>query len=290
MENKNKIESHRLRLFEMYEGRNLSPKIIEETIGFKLNRLDPTLGSENYKKWMIKFLEAMVPKPNAETRILDFGCGTGEFVALINSLGYQCDGTDIFTEELKIAEQLLTDHGFKSSSVIHANLVDYSKYDSIILLSVLEHLSDDVFIDVLRRLSSVDITKIFILVPNKYKILDDHTRLPLVGLLPRWLMPTILKVTNKKYELSVDKEWDVWYRSPSEIEKLCIENNFIIEYLPDDLVYPPLDVSKKLNDIQPRTLVSKFVLFLYRNIYMNFVAKHQYNSYPYLNILLTKKK
>ena len=107
------------------------------------------------------------------------------------------------------------------------------------MFSVLEHLSDEIFDKLLCTLYAQECRNILLLISNKYKIIDDHTNLPFLGLFNRKFVHLLLNLINKRYELSENGEWDVWYRSIEKIEKLARKNGYILKMTNEDDIFPP---------------------------------------------------
>jgi ubiquinone/menaquinone biosynthesis C-methylase UbiE len=104
-------------------------------------------------------------------RVLDLGCGSGQYLAQLASMGFDCCGADISEEMLHIAREKLP-----SSSVkwIHSDCcnvpVEDHYFDLIICAGVLEYLARDTeALDEIRRLIKPGGFVIFTL-PNLYKL------------------------------------------------------------------------------------------------------------------------
>lgn len=77
--------------------------------------------------------------------ILELGCGTGNFTRLIAENGHQVIGIDIQESFVKIARTRLA--SFKNVHILHGDILSLGleqKFETIILLDVLEHIQDDV--------------------------------------------------------------------------------------------------------------------------------------------------
>ena len=282
-----KINNHADRLKKFYSRRGVSPLAIQQIIAAKLNRLDPALGQEDYSVWLSKLLNFINQDFGPIHRCLDLGCGTGEFVVLMNKLGLKSDGCDIYIEELKIATELVAEYKLKNVNIFNSDTADYTKYDLITLFSVVEHLDDEILRQILQDLNSANVKNIFILVPNKFKIIDDHTGVPFLGILSRSIARGLLKVLGKKYELSENFDWDVWYRSPKKIESICKKCGYSMQKIPDSLVYPPLETACKISQIKPKSSIKTWIMRCYTSIIKTLWPSHPLNDYQYLNFILT---
>jgi len=97
------------------------------------------------------FLRLGLPKG---TRLLDVGCGTGEFLALAGKAGYSdCSGIDFSSDQIRLAREL---SGLKDVSV--SSLDDFApghagSFDFISAFEVLEHQADPAdFIEKLKKM------------------------------------------------------------------------------------------------------------------------------------------
>ena len=80
-------------------------------------------------------------KKPAQTKVLDFGCGSGLFVGELAEKGYQSYGLDISHEAIKFGER----QGIKNLGVIDSHKIHHPDnfFDVILVLDVLEHLEDE---------------------------------------------------------------------------------------------------------------------------------------------------
>lgn len=76
-----------------------------------------------------------------ETRILDFGCGSGYFVGQLAKMGYQSFGLDNSVEAIEFGRN----QGTKNLAVVDGNRINSpdNYFDCILLLDVLEHLENE---------------------------------------------------------------------------------------------------------------------------------------------------
>lgn len=95
--------------------------------------------------------EGFLPK-NKNIKILDFGCGTGDFLYYLKQLGYKnYFGLDVSSENVKFVKKYIT------KNIIMADGVEYlmnkrNYFDLIILNDVLEHISKDMIIALIKRI------------------------------------------------------------------------------------------------------------------------------------------
>ena len=76
-----------------------------------------------------------------ETRVLDFGCGSGYLMTRLAERGYQSFGLDISDEAVRFGRQ----QGVKNIEVIDAHKISFpdSYFNVVLLLDVIEHLEDE---------------------------------------------------------------------------------------------------------------------------------------------------
>ena len=103
---------------------------------------------ENLHPWFIarrKLFESIIKK-NKDLSILDFGCGSGNFLKYLYDLGYK----DLTGVEIS---DILPNRELESKSIkIYKELPKYKKYDLILMMDVLEHIKDDV--KIIKKLKS----------------------------------------------------------------------------------------------------------------------------------------
>lgn len=77
----------------------------------------------------------------SQTKILDFGCGSGIFVSELQEKGYDVHGVDISAEAIKFGEL----RGIKNLSIQDSHRLDFpdASFDVVLSLDVLEHLEDE---------------------------------------------------------------------------------------------------------------------------------------------------
>jgi ubiquinone/menaquinone biosynthesis C-methylase UbiE len=80
--------------------------------------------------------------PNGKGRLLDAGCGSGEFVKPIQSKGYQYHGIDISDGMIKQSRDRFPDSSFSVSSIENTKFRD-NFFDCVICIGVLEYLKRD---------------------------------------------------------------------------------------------------------------------------------------------------
>ncbi|NGX63783.1 MAG: Ubiquinone biosynthesis O-methyltransferase [Candidatus Anoxychlamydiales bacterium] len=122
----------------------------------------------NYdEKYFKTFYLNKLPK-DKNAKILDLGCGSGKYLKILNKLGYKNTfGIDISIEQIKVA---------KKSNIFNVECIDAlkflkntkEKYDTILLIDVLEHIELGSSFDLINLIYNSLNThgQFFIQVPN----------------------------------------------------------------------------------------------------------------------------
>jgi 2-polyprenyl-3-methyl-5-hydroxy-6-metoxy-1,4-benzoquinol methylase len=112
---------------------------------------------------------------NKDSKILEIACGWGKYIYSLNKLEYRnVQGFDISKEQISFAKEKL-----KLDSVFIADAMDFiekseEKFDTILLIDILEHLEVDYCVALLKKIHEKLNTdgKILIQVPNGLSILN----------------------------------------------------------------------------------------------------------------------
>ena len=108
-----------------------------------LKRMWPPRKSPYYSLWRNILDEHIGEKQ----RILDIGCGCGQFAKLSIESGHQCAGLDKDTEGIMFATERVPEAVFHVVDVTeNQTLIRDGNYDTITFIQVLEHLDDDLAI------------------------------------------------------------------------------------------------------------------------------------------------
>ena len=116
------------------------------------------------RSYTLRWKRGLLEKLQKSGRLLDYGCGTGQFLKTMQSSGWQVTGVEPTSKAREQARKLLSD----SESVVHSELSTLSpdKFDIITLWHVLEHVHDlSGTLQQLKRLLKPD-GHILIAVPN----------------------------------------------------------------------------------------------------------------------------
>ncbi len=280
------IERHSTRLIEFYVKKGMSRNLADFYAKMKIDKLTDTNSPLNYYDALDRILTGGESCINAKN-FLDVGCGSGEMVIIGRLLGYESYGYDIYEEEVKLAVELALDLGITEEIFYFESPVG-QRFDIVTFFSVFEHIPYGQLSSVVEE--SLELAKfgLFTLHPNRYKFVDDHTRLPFLGLLPRWLVLFILKLFRIQYYLSSNGEWDVYLRSYSQLKQELGEDKVDLHFADNSIVYPPLSMistMKNMKELSLKAVIFNFYLFILKV----FVKQEPYIYFPYHNIYITRK-
>ena len=248
-----------------------------------------------YGQWLKQMLEFVTQNYNLKDgRILDFGCGTGELTIRMRCLGYEAYGLDIHDKHLELAIILAEENGLSKEIFIldNSNKLPFmdASFDIITMFSVLEHLDDFTLGWLLPELKRVCRGIIYVLVPNRLKLTDDHTGLRLVPWMPRLLAVNYIKLRGRKYSyfISQNGSWDVYYRSFFRIVFLFRQHGFVLDFPPDEVIYPSLDKAPPITRIGKCLTIGSRSIFIGIPLPWRIMMKLGYPKqafYPYLNLI-----
>lgn len=222
-----------------------------------------------YGYWLQHLLEYLSRNYRLEGRnILDFGCGTGELTVRMNTLGFQVTGLDTHEKHLALV-RILAEENQLSKDIFILNrstrlLFNDNRFDIVTMFSVLEHLSNATLSRLFPEFDRVCWGVIYILVPNRLKIGDDHTGLHFVPWMPHRPAAIYVKIRSTQYLslFSRNQPWDVYYRSFSRIVSLFEQYGFNLNFPKDDVVYPPLDLAPPIFRIDKKLRLGTKTIFI----------------------------
>ncbi len=122
----------------------------------------------------LKMIKKIV-QPGAE--ILDFGCGQGELVKLLNQAGYSGFGYEISPHGRQIAQELLSNNNLTARILTQDQFVT-KKFDLIVLDNVIEHLVPDEIDNLITKFKQIltDQGQILIITPHRLAGPHDISR------------------------------------------------------------------------------------------------------------------
>lgn len=264
--------------------------------------LQKTSGANSqYGIWMKSLLIYLTQKYGFPTEpyILDFGCGTGELTVLMNYLGFNATGIDVHDKHLYLAKILARENGIDDNKFIlnNTNTLPFEddSFDIITMFVVLEHLSNETLKEILPELKRVCRGVLYVLVPNKLQITDDHTGLRFLPWMPRWLATLYLKTRGRKHQyfISEDGSWDVHYRTFGFIKDLFEDQGFILNFPPDDAIFPSLDIAPPISRVGKKIMLKGKSVYIGVPLPYKIMLRLGYPKqafYPYLNLVFVAKK
>lgn len=126
------------------------------------------LHRKDYDNW--EFAEILrILSPQRGERILDMGCGTGEFCYILKrNYGVTPVGIDINKKAIELASSSYPDISFKSISV---DDIEDGNYDAVTMIEVIEHLPDPLHtLHMIRQLLKSG-GRVVVSTPNKWAFL-----------------------------------------------------------------------------------------------------------------------
>lgn len=116
--------------------------------------------SQYYAVWTV--IADRLERADVE-RVLDLGCGPGQFAALLHDRGVTAyRGLDFSATSIRLAQQRCPTYDFATADISEVGVIEASDYDCVVTLEFLEHVDGDVAI--LQRIRPG--TRVFATVPN----------------------------------------------------------------------------------------------------------------------------
>jgi len=162
---------------------------------------------ENASKYshILKILN-LITDGNKDIKILDFGCGGGVPLTLLQMSGYKNTyGADLNTLNInKIKKQKSLTNLFSFSEKTFSEILngrtifDDNFFDIIISNQVLEHVNDfdQYYLELTRVLNKNG--KAILIFPHKFKLYDTHSRTFCIHLFPRFIRGILYDIFTKK--------------------------------------------------------------------------------------------
>ena len=284
MLNEDIIDRHYKRLYKFYIGKGLSPENSVFYTKQKISKLLDVHSELSYYGFLRNLFNSSY-RDCVIKDVLDVGCGSGEMVIIGRLLGYNVFGTDIYLEELDLAKELATDLGLDDKIFFH-NLPVERKFDLSVMFSVLEHVPYGELESLIGNCIRISNFGVFSIHPNRFKFIDDHTRLPGLGLFNHRMVKFFFKYLGIEYSLSENREWDVYLRSFNELESEL--SCFDISMLKDDEIYPPLKFVPKLS-LRKYSGINSVLNNAYFAFVKIFYLRCKEDFYPYHCVKITLK-
>ena len=250
-----------------------------------------------YRRWWRQSMQYLLGNYRLRgNRLLDIGCGCGEFVVAMSMDGYCAVGADVDGAELEVARALSHENnGAGFFVLIDGNTLPFKSgsFDVVTLFSVVEHMEDATLERMLFEVRRVCRGVVYILVPSKFLPSDPHTNLRGVPFLPTRIAQRYvhwkLRSAGKPYPLSQDGQWDVHFRTISSIRQIASRCGFAVKTLPLELVFPPLSRARYVKRLG---FVWKYRLPLFwipipAQLLMR-LGLSRLHFEPYPNLILTK--
>ncbi|HEX6308923.1 MAG TPA: class I SAM-dependent methyltransferase [Longimicrobiales bacterium] len=262
----------------------------------KLGRVDA-----GYARWLDGLIAWLKQTYGvADLPVLDFGCGMGSLTVLMNSLGHRAIGLELQADHLRIARILADENGmngnelFVRSSGTELPFED-DAFGIITMFSVVEHMTDAALLALLPEFRRVCRGPIFVLIPNRWKIHDDHSKLRFVTWLPRALAVPYIRMrgARHRYHISDDGTWDVVSRGLFSAARLFARGKYHLEFPPDEHVFPPLDQLPPMRGIGRHMRIAgaaRFVGLPYPVRAAGRLGVPRQAFYPYLNLLFVPER
>lgn len=200
--------------------------------------------------------------------VLDIGCGYGDVSLGLAKTGFCVIGSDIFLPGVRAAQRVSSgmrlDAMFVMSPVESLAVRDHS-FPVAICYNIWEHVQDpNALLRQIRRILQED-GVLFMVVPNRFWILESHYRLPFLSWVPQHLADVYLRVCGRGRKYDVD--CPTWWELASSLEKSGFRvNNLNLHVLRNfNRLYPSPEY---LGNTKYRIgrIVSLFLGFLPRSI------------------------
>jgi ubiquinone/menaquinone biosynthesis C-methylase UbiE len=253
-----------------------------------------------YGRWLKGLLPYLIRRYNLQGRkVLDLGCGTGELAVRMNLLGFETLGVDSNKKAVALAKILAVENGLPQSAFVESNTEHLpfadNSFDIVTMFSVLEHVDDQILMKrLMPELKRICRGVVYILVPNRFRVTDDHTGLRFVSLMPKRIAEAYLKLRGPKYRyfISASGSWDVCYRTLSRITSL-LQNDFLVDFVSEEFIYPPLDKAPMITRIGKNLKISGQKIFFGIPVPWKLMVRMGHPKetlYPYLNLVAVPKK
>ena len=194
-------------------------------------------------KYVIPYLSDQV-NINANTRVLEIGCGEGGNLVPFLDMGCEVVGIDITPSRIELAQKYLANHPNKDklkliAADIYTRTGQDGKFDLIIMRDVIEHIHDQDRFMVFVQMFMHKTTRFFLAFPPWYNPFGGHqqicknrflSKLPFYHILPSGIYKIILRLGKESPQTIADlieiKETGI---SLERFEKIAKKHRFHID-------------------------------------------------------------
>jgi ubiquinone/menaquinone biosynthesis C-methylase UbiE len=252
-----------------------------------------------YRAWLSGVVDHCVKRREARTvRILDLGCGNGEFTVMLRLLGYDATGLDVNDRSLRLARLLASENGLPPESFVKGVAgrlpFDDKSFDLVTMISSLEHIEDATLAWLVPELARVCNGAVFVQVPSSMKVSDDHTGLRFVPWMPAPMASLYIALRGPRYRYLVSESarWDVVYRDLEQIER-AFSSRFTMALAPRENSYPPCSPERAVLDVRKVLKLGRSSLTLrlpipWRRLKRAAGTRIEH-FYPYYNLVFARK-
>ncbi len=126
-------------------------------------------------------IDKLRPFLDNRKKVLDFGCGTGHLIPHLLELGGEVYGADFSDKSIEVVNKRFKgESSFKGAWNPDQNQISDVRYDAIIIVEVLEHLSDEYLQDTIKKVKSYlsDDGVLIVTVPNDENLAANESYCP----------------------------------------------------------------------------------------------------------------
>jgi len=239
----------------------------------------------------LEFLKRFYPDFEGK-KILELGCGRGDFLLECHKEGLDVVGIDINPEYIKISEEKIKKNSFRPHIIFAKGEklpFENNYFDFVNCVEVLEHTDDPekVLSEIYRVLDNDG--QAFVTVHNRFGAKDAHYKLWFLNWMPRFLGKIYIKVMKKykdpKMFLDVQSIEKMNYYTYSGFKRISAKTGFSVQDSKENQIYnPELILNRK---------IKKFLIFT-KKIKVNLLVDALYsilNKFYFntFHLILTKK-
>jgi SAM-dependent methyltransferase len=173
-----------------------------------------------------------VARVGPSEEILDIGCGYGDIALGLAKLGFQVIGADVFLPGVRAASKAASEMGlgamFLMSPVESLALKDQVA-SIVVCYNIWEHVPNPrILLDQITRVLRRE-GVLFLVVPNRFWIMETHYRLPFLSWLPQRLADSYVRISRKGLRYDVD--CPTWWELDSSLRNAGFEVNNLNLYV-----------------------------------------------------------